>query len=156
MLRIFSLLLFLLLGSNAFAAGMSEQEKITALLDAIGGADITFIRNDIEERDGPSAEQFLINKMQRFEADTKNPPIKTAKDFIKYVATMTNTSKKAFIIKTKDGKKVESAKWFTSQLAVIEKRGKAKPKIASKDSATASAPSPVTAQSTPSPSGSSK
>ena len=127
MMRLLTVFLFLMLGSNAFAAGLTEPQKIDALLDALGTSDVTFIRHE-KEFTAAQGKEFLSDKYHG-----ADPKVTTAKGFIVDVATGGKITGQPFFIKTKDGKKVESAKWFTDQLAIIEKNsGKTPAKPAAK------------------------
>jgi len=113
--RLLAVLLFVVLGSSAFAAGLTEQQKIDALLDRLGTSGVTFIRHD-KEYDSITAEKFFSEKLK----DT-TPKVTTAKDFIVQVGTGGQKTHTPFYIKLKDGTKETSVKWFSDQLAIIEK-----------------------------------
>jgi hypothetical protein len=113
--RLFAVMLFIVSGSSAFAAGLTEQQKIDALLDRLGTSGVTFIRHD-KEYDSATAEKFFTQKIK--DSDVK---ITTAKDFITKIGTEGQKTHKPFYIKLKDGTKETSAKWFNDQLAIIEK-----------------------------------
>jgi hypothetical protein len=118
MTRIFAFLLFILAGSTAYAAGLSEQDKINGLLDALATSNITFIRNG-ESHDGAWAKQHLTNKLK----DAKD--VKTADEFIAKVGSKSSSSNKPYVIKTKDGKEEEASVWFKAKLADFDKSKKA-------------------------------
>lgn len=111
MLRLFSLVLFLFVGSNAFAAQMPEQEKINSLLDALTTSNITFIRNG-EEHDGAWAKNHLAEKLK----DAK-PAVTTADEFITKVASKSSESGQPYTIKMANGKTMESGDWLKMKLA---------------------------------------
>ena len=98
----------------AMAAQLTEQQKITALLDAFAKSDVTFVRNG-EEHDGKYASKHLEEKLK----EAKD--VKTADDFIVKVGTASSHSGKPYIVKLKDGTQVESAKWLQAKLKEIEK-----------------------------------
>ena len=113
MLRILSFLTFILAGTAAFAAPMTEQDKIKSLLDAFKEPGITFIRNG-EEHDGAWARQHLQEKLD------KAKDVKTAEDFITKVASTSSHSGKPYQVKLKDGKVMDSGKWLHKKLAALE------------------------------------
>jgi hypothetical protein len=115
MLRIISMFFFLLIGTGAFAAELTEQQKITALLNAFDTPGVIFIRNG-ESHDGAWAKQHLQDKMKE-----AKPKITTAKDFITKIASHSSHTDKPYIIKLDTGKEVESGKWLDQKLSEIEK-----------------------------------
>jgi len=110
MLRLLSVLTFVLLGSAAFAAQMTEQEKIHSLLNSFDSPNVTFIRNG-EEHDGAWAKAHLSEKM----AMTK-PEVKTADDFINKVASSSSETGKPYMVKMQNGQTMESGKWLQMKL----------------------------------------
>jgi hypothetical protein len=114
MKRLFSLIVVVLFGSSAFAASLTEQQKIDGLLSALDAPGITFIRNG-EEHDGAWAKAHLTEKLK-----SANPPITTADDFIATVGSTSSHSGKPYLIKT-DGKTIEAGTWFKDKLANISK-----------------------------------
>lgn len=115
MKRILTAVLYLGMMSQAFATGLTEQQKIDTLLDTMAKSDIVFIRHE-KEFTAEQGKQFLVDKMHNTE-----PKVSTAKGFIKDVASKGKITGQPFFIKTKDGKKVQSEQWFTQQLEAIEK-----------------------------------
>jgi hypothetical protein len=100
--------------------GLSEKEKIEALIKHVEGlSDAVFIRNG-SEYDAKTAAKFLRGKWDR------EPDIKTAKEFIDKLASASSTSGKPYLIRFKDGKEVKSGDYLKAELARIEK-GERKP-----------------------------
>jgi hypothetical protein len=98
------------------AAPMSEKEKIEALIKHVEGLEgVVFIRN-AREYDAKTAVRFLRGKW-----DAKSGDIKTARDFIEQVASMSSTSGKPYLIRLKDGKEVKSGDYLKEQLKKLEK-----------------------------------
>ena len=94
---------------------LNEKQKIAALLSVIEGAkDVTFIRND-SEYPSSAARRLMEAKMERAAGR-----INTAQDFIEQVATKSNTSGRAYMIKLADGRTTESAFWLRARLSEIE------------------------------------
>ncbi len=119
MLRLFSTLVVLLISSNAFAAPLTEQQKIDTLLKAFDTPGITFVRNGAEH-DGAWAKKHLTDKLKS--AKTK---VTTADAFITDIASTSSHSGKPYLVKTKDGKTVESAVWLRAKLEEINKNAEA-------------------------------
>jgi len=116
MLRLFSLMILVLFGSSAFAAQMTEQQKIAALLNAFDNPDITFVRNG-EEHDGAWAKQHLEEKLK-----AAKPEVKTADEFIANIASTSSHTGKPYLIKMKDGTTVEAGKWLKQKLAELNQQ----------------------------------
>jgi hypothetical protein len=97
------------------APGLSEKEKIEALIKHVGAlGDAVFIRNG-SDYDAATAARFLRGKWE------KDPDVRTAKDFIARVASVSSTSGKAYLIRFKDGREVKSGEYLTKELEKIEK-----------------------------------
>jgi len=102
-------------GTAAARPAVNEKQKIAALLSVIEGAkDVTFIRND-SEYPSSAARRLMEAKMERAAGR-----INTAQDFIEQVATKSNTSGRAYMIKLADGRTTESAFWLRARLSEIE------------------------------------
>jgi Family of unknown function (DUF5329) len=113
MLRLFSVLIVVLFGSAALAESMTEQQKIDALLAAVGSPDVTFVRNG-EDWDGPKFKSHLEEKLK-----AANPPITTADDFIARIASTSSKTGKPYLVKTKNGKKLKASVWLRARLASL-------------------------------------
>jgi hypothetical protein len=95
---------------------VAEKDKIEALIKHVEGLEgAVFVRND-REYDAKTAVKFLRGKW-----DTKADEIKTAKEFIEKVATVSSTSGKPYLIRLKDGKEVKSSEYLTEVLRKLEK-----------------------------------
>ena len=100
----------------AAPAELSETEKIEALIKAVEGLkDATFVRNDVEY----DAKDAAAHMRRKWEAGKDR--IKTARDFIALAASKSSTSGKPYLIRFKDGKELESAKFLTEKLGEMEK-----------------------------------
>ncbi len=120
MFRLFTmlgLLVTLVLGTQVFAATLTDQQKIDALLNSFTTSNVTLIRNG-EEHDGAYARQHFQDKLK----ETKD--VATAEDFITKVASKSSHTGEAYQIKLKDGTKVDSNTWLHTQLSAIEKKSK--------------------------------
>ncbi len=113
MRTIFSLLFVLFLASPSFAASLTEQQKINALLDSLTTSGVTFIRNG-EAHDGAAARKHLEDKLK----DTKD--VNTAEDFITKVASVSSHTGKPYLVKLKNGSEMESNTWLHQKLNEIE------------------------------------
>ena len=76
--------------------------------------DARFVRNG-SDYDGPAAADHLRLKLRH-----AGDRIKTAQDFITYLATSSSFSGKPYLIRFSDGHEVESATYFHTMLAKIE------------------------------------
>jgi uncharacterized protein YlzI (FlbEa/FlbD family) len=106
------LLLFLFFFAAVPAYAVSEEEKITMLIESV--------------RDTPEGTQFIRNGKAYSVAEavshlnlkyskTKNR-VKTAEDFIKHVASGSSVSGEAYLIRYPDGATVTSEAFFTEKL----------------------------------------
>ena len=114
-----ALLLALLLPVAASAHGMTEPDKIDALIltvERLPGA--VFIRNG-SEYNGMRAADHL-----RLKYRNAGKRVKTAEDFIRYCATASSFSGKKYRIRFADGHSVDSEQFFHEQLRLIEARAK--------------------------------
>ncbi len=94
---------------------MTEAEKIKALIDHIENLkDATFIRNGASH-DCKAAADHLRNKLA-YAGDE----IKTAGQFIEQIASKSSRSGKAYLIRFKDGREIESGKYLMEELRRLE------------------------------------
>lgn len=96
---------------------MSEQEKIHALLEYIKKSDLLFIRNGAEYPPARAGEHL------EYKLKKAGNRIRTAEEFIRYIASRSVSSGKPYYIKLKNGEVVESAQWLRLKLAELEKKG---------------------------------
>ena len=123
----------LLLCASAFAAPMTEQQKIQALIhgvEVLPGA--KFIRNG-SSYDGKQAADHL-----RMKLNYAGDRIRTAEQFIHNIAAGSSTSGQPYQIELADGRRISSAAFFEAEL----KRLEAPPPPASPPASSASAASP--------------
>lgn len=107
--------LSLLFGAFAFAAPITEQQKIDMLIHNIEVMkDARFVRNG-SDYDGPAAADHLRLKLRH-----AGDRIKTAQDFITYLASSSSFSGKPYLIRFNDGHEVESATYLRAMLAKME------------------------------------
>jgi uncharacterized membrane protein len=94
----------------------AERQKIERLIAAVEGIkDARFVRNGTEY-DGKAAADHMRRKWKRVEKD-----VHTARDFIRLAATSSIENGKPYLIRFKDGREVESAKFLGEKLDEIEK-----------------------------------
>lgn len=111
------LLSSLLFGAFAFAAPvpMTEQQKIDTLIHEVEvSKDIRFVRNG-SDHDGAAAADHLRLKLRN-----AGDRIKTAQDFISYLASASSWSGKPYRIRFADGHEMDSGPYFRARLAIIE------------------------------------
>ncbi len=97
------------------APALSEKEKIEALIKHVEGlTDAVFVRNG-SDYDAATAARFLRGKWD------KDPDVKTARDFIARVASVSSTTSRPYLIRFKDGHEVKSEEYLTKELEKIEK-----------------------------------
>lgn len=103
---------------------LTEKQKIEALIKHVEQIkDAKFVRNDTEY-DAKTAATFLRRKWEANERD-----VKTAKDFIEKVASVSSTTGKPYMIRLKDGKEMKSGEYLLGELKKLEKspQGKESP-----------------------------
>jgi hypothetical protein len=101
---------------NAQVVSPSERQKIEALIKYIGEMSETkFVRNG-STYDAKTAAVFLRRKW-----GANDSQVKTARDFIDKVATVSDTSGKPYVIRFKDGSEVKSRDFLLAALNKIEK-----------------------------------
>ena len=117
----FVILLFLALGLaiSSFVHAQSlppaERQKIEALIKYVGDLkDSKFVRNG-STYDVSTAVRFLRGKW-----DSNESSVKTARDFIDKVASISGTSGKPYLIRLKDGKEIPSREFLAAELQKIE------------------------------------
>ncbi len=109
-------LLLTALARPALAGGLSETQKIEALIGAVERLEgAVFIRNG-SEHDCRAAAKHLRDKWKGGRKE-----IKTARDFIRLAASSSSTSGKPYWIRLKDGKQLRSADFFTAELEKLER-----------------------------------
>ncbi|HXV47628.1 MAG TPA: DUF5329 family protein [Candidatus Binatia bacterium] len=112
---VITLLLFLILLAPTYANGQSlpaiERQKIEALIERVGSLkDAKFVRNGSPYE--PSvAVRFLRGKWRQ--NDTQ---VKSARDFIDKIASVSGTSGKPYLIRFTDGKEIESREYLLAAL----------------------------------------
>lgn len=115
MFRTFIFLSWLLLGAASLAqasiSDLSEQGKISYMLDVIGTSKVIFVRNGVEYS-GKEAEAHLQMKLR-----TAGPAIQTADDFIDKIASHSLITGKPYYVEFPDGSRIESEKWLREILA---------------------------------------
>ncbi|HWX75961.1 MAG TPA: DUF5329 family protein [Candidatus Acidoferrales bacterium] len=119
---ILTLVFFLLLAIgmapvlHAQSVPPSERQKIEALIKYIGEMNETkFVRNG-STYDAKTAAIFL-----RLKWGANDAQVKTARDFIDKIATVSGTSAKPYVIRFKDGTEVKSRDFLLAVLDKIDK-----------------------------------
>ncbi len=117
------LLFFLLVGFDVRGAGdrdVVETRKIDALIQKIEELnDAKFIRNN-SEYDSKTAAKFLRGKLK-----SQSKEIKNANDFIEKAASVSSTSGKSYVIRFKDGRKINCGDYLKTELKRLENKSKA-------------------------------
>src|SRR5262245_6240041 len=91
-----------------------EKQKIEALIKQVGDLkDAKFVRN------GSTYEPATAVKFLRGKWDANKNEVKSARDFIDKVATMSGTSGKPYLIRFKDGKEIQSREFLLAELKKI-------------------------------------
>ncbi len=114
MRKFLSVLIVVLFASNAWAAELTEPQKINALLNAFTTSDIIFIRNG-EEHSGKYAYDHFEAKLKEVQG------VVTAEDFITKVASTSRETGSPYMIKLSDGTTMDSSVWLHEKLKEIEK-----------------------------------
>lgn len=99
----------------AATVALSETQKIQMLIhDVETTKGIRFVRNG-SDHDGPAAADHLRMKL-RYAGNR----IKTAQDFITYLASASSWSGKPYRIRFADGREMDAGPFFRARLAIIE------------------------------------
>jgi hypothetical protein len=111
--------LFLLVAAPSFLHAQSlpvaEKQKIEALIKQVGDLkDAKFIRNG-STYEVASAVRFLRGKW-----DANAAEVKSARDFIDKVASMSGTSGKPYLIRFNDGREIKSREYLLAELQKLE------------------------------------
>jgi len=100
---------------QAQALPTAERQKIEALIKYVGDLkDTKFIRN------GSSYEVSTAVRFLRGKWEANDAQVKTARDFIDKVASVSGTSGKPYLIRLKDGKEIPSRDFLLAELKKIE------------------------------------
>ena len=93
----------------------AEKQKIEALIKHVGDLkDAKLIRNG-STYEPSSAVRFLRGKW-----DANKTEVKSARDFIDKVASMSGTSGKTYLIRFNDGKEIKCSEFLLAELKKIE------------------------------------
>ena len=116
---ILSVLLILLLATPSFGHAQTlsatEKQKSEALITQVGDLkDANFIRNGSTYE--PSTAVWFLRGKWNFNSSE----VKSARDFIDKVASMSGTSGKPYLIRFKDGKEIKSSEFLLAELKKIE------------------------------------
>lgn len=99
-------------GQNAPAA---ERQKIETLIKQVGDLkDATFVRN------GSTYEVSTAVRFLRGKWDANAAEVKSARDFIDKVASISGTSGKPYFIRFKDGREIKSREFLLAELQKLE------------------------------------
>jgi len=92
-----------------------EKQKIEALISQVGDLkDAKFVRNGATYQPA-TAVRFLRGKW-----DANKAEVKTARDFIDKVATLSGTSGKPYLMRFNDGKEIPSREFLLAELKKLE------------------------------------
>jgi hypothetical protein len=101
--------------SAAVSAPENEKQKIEALIKQVSDLkDAKFVRNGATYNSN-SAATFLRRKWQANQSQ-----VRTARDFIDKVASISGTSGKPYLIRFKDGKEIHSREFLLAKLKNLE------------------------------------
>jgi hypothetical protein len=93
----------------------TEKQKIEALIHQVNDLkDASFIRNGSTYNSGHAA-TFLRRKWQANQSE-----VRTARDFVDKVASISGTSGKPYLIRFKDGKEIHSRDFLLAKLKSFE------------------------------------
>lgn len=92
----------------------TEDQKISYIINSLGRLDAVFVRNDSEYSPADAMDHL---KMKRKKAGSS---IKTARQFIKEIASKSSVSGKPYTIKFKDGHTETAENYLTQQLDKLE------------------------------------
>jgi hypothetical protein len=118
MAKLIILLLFVLAAPSFVHAQnlpAAEKQKIEALITQVGDLkDANFIRNGSTYE--PSTAVWFLRAKWNFNSSE----VKSARDFIDKVASMSGTSGKPYLIRFKDGKEIKCSEFLLAELKKIE------------------------------------
>lgn len=99
-----------------YSENPDEARKIAYLIEAIDKSDVTFVRNG-KEYDSARASEHMEYKIGQ-----ANGRIKTARQFIHYIASRSFMSGKPYWVKTPAGKTVKTKNWLLGKLYDYEEK----------------------------------
>jgi hypothetical protein len=100
---------------NAQNKPLTEREKIETLIMHIENlTDAVFVRNG-REYDAKTAASFLRAKWRASDAT-----VKTARDFIAKVASVSSTTGRPYLIRFKDGREIRSGDYLLAELKKLD------------------------------------
>jgi len=100
---------------HAQALPTAERQKIESLIQHVGELkDAKFVRN------GWTYEVSTAVRFLRGKWESNDAHVKTARDFIDKVASVSGTSGKPYLIRLKDGKEIPSREFLAAELQKIE------------------------------------
>jgi hypothetical protein len=100
-------------------AALSEHDKIEALLRRVEASGLIFIRNGSEYPAAKAASHL------RMKWDYAGDRIKTARQFIDYLATRSSRSGKPYQVRLPNGQTLAAGDWLSARLAELEAPPKA-------------------------------
>jgi hypothetical protein len=101
--------------ASATVQGLTEKEKIEELIKHVEDLpDAVFVRNG-SEYDAKTAGKFLRGKWD------KEANVKTAKDFIARVASVSSTTGQPYLIRFQGGREVKAGDYLSAELEKIER-----------------------------------
>jgi hypothetical protein len=96
-------------------APAAERQKIETLIKQVGDLkDATFVRN------GSTYEVSTAVRFLRGKWDAHAAEVKSARDFIDKVASISGTSGKPYFIRFKDGREIKSREFLLAELQKLE------------------------------------
>ena len=99
-----------LIHARAAATREHLNETIGHLLDFVANSDCVFFRNGSSYNSKEAAAHIKV-KYDYFQKE-----IKTAEDFIRLAASKSEFSGRPYLVRTKDGKEMETADWLSKAL----------------------------------------
>jgi len=92
----------------------TERQKIEALIEQLGNLkDAKFVRN------GSTYEPATAIRFLRRKWEANDAKVKTARDFIDKIASVSSSSGKPYLIRFKDGREINSREYLNSALDKI-------------------------------------
>jgi hypothetical protein len=99
----------------AQSAPTTERQKIEALIEQLGNLkDAKFVRN------GSTYEPATAIRFLRRKWEANDAKVKTARDFIDEVASVSGSSGKPYLIRFKDGREISSREFLIAALNKID------------------------------------
>lgn len=105
---------FLAFAAGAFAAPLTEQQKLDILFKAFDEPGFTFFA-DGKAHNGVWTKKYLLDRMEN-----TSPPVRTVDEFITRIAN-TSENGRPFVVRVKNGRAERASHWLRRKLGNINR-----------------------------------